>query len=171
MTVVVQPNVKTGAHHHGELESIIYVVRGRAARRCDRADPGAHGLGELALAAQRRGGGRLLPVDSEHSALFQCLEGHNRSEVRRILLTASGGPFRTMKAADLARVTVAEALNHPTWRMGAKITVTEWWVWNQIPVTLGNLVGGLAFTGLTLYATHIKTAPKRDLHTASRRAA
>ena len=65
----------------------------------------------------------LLPVDSEHSAVFQCLEGHNRAEVGRVLLTASGGPFRTMKAADLAKVTVEEALNHPTWRMGAKITV------------------------------------------------
>jgi 1-deoxy-D-xylulose-5-phosphate reductoisomerase len=62
-------------------------------------------------------------VDSEHSAVFQCLEGHNRAEVARVLLTASGGPFRAMKAEDLAKVTVEEALNHPTWRMGAKITV------------------------------------------------
>jgi 1-deoxy-D-xylulose-5-phosphate reductoisomerase len=79
--------------------------------------------GSLMTAAAQERGVALLPVDSEHSAVFQCLEGHNRSEVRRILLTASGGPFRAMKAADLARVTVAEALNHPTWRMGAKITV------------------------------------------------
>jgi 1-deoxy-D-xylulose-5-phosphate reductoisomerase len=79
--------------------------------------------GSLMTAAARERGVPLLPVDSEHSAVFQCLEGHNRDEVRRILLTASGGPFRTMKGEDLARVTVAEALNHPTWRMGAKITV------------------------------------------------
>jgi 1-deoxy-D-xylulose-5-phosphate reductoisomerase len=79
--------------------------------------------GSLMTAAAREHGVSLLPVDSEHSAVFQCLEGHNRDEVRRILLTASGGPFRTMKAEDLGRVTVAEALNHPTWRMGAKITV------------------------------------------------
>jgi len=79
--------------------------------------------GRLMTAAARARGVKLLPVDSEHSAIFQCLQGHNRSEVRRILLTASGGPFRTMKAQDLAQVTVAEALNHPTWRMGAKITV------------------------------------------------
>jgi 1-deoxy-D-xylulose-5-phosphate reductoisomerase len=79
--------------------------------------------GSLMTAAARERGVALLPVDSEHSAIFQCLQGHNRSEVRRILLTASGGPFRTMKAQDLAQVTVAEALNHPTWRMGAKITV------------------------------------------------
>ncbi|HUM16217.1 MAG TPA: 1-deoxy-D-xylulose-5-phosphate reductoisomerase [Candidatus Nitrosotalea sp.] len=79
--------------------------------------------GSLMTAAAREHEVPLLPVDSEHSAVFQCLEGHNRDEVRRILLTASGGPFRTMKAEDLGRVTVAEALNHPTWRMGAKITV------------------------------------------------
>ncbi|MBI2153090.1 MAG: 1-deoxy-D-xylulose-5-phosphate reductoisomerase [Candidatus Rokubacteria bacterium] len=65
----------------------------------------------------------LLPVDSEHSAIFQCLQGHNRSEVRRILLTASGGPFRQLSRDALAHVTVADALKHPTWKMGAKITV------------------------------------------------
>ena len=79
--------------------------------------------GSLMTAAAHERGVPLLPVDSEHSAVFQCLEGHNRAEVGRVLLTASGGPFRAMKAADLARVTVEEALNHPTWRMGAKITV------------------------------------------------
>jgi 1-deoxy-D-xylulose-5-phosphate reductoisomerase len=79
--------------------------------------------GSLMTAAARERAVPLLPVDSEHSAVFQCLEGHNRAEVGRVLLTASGGPFRTMKAADLAKVTVEEALNHPTWRMGAKITV------------------------------------------------
>ena len=79
--------------------------------------------GSLMTAAARERNVPLLPVDSEHSAVFQCLEGHNRAEVGRVLLTASGGPFRTMKAADLAKVTVEEALNHPTWRMGAKITV------------------------------------------------
>jgi 1-deoxy-D-xylulose-5-phosphate reductoisomerase len=62
-------------------------------------------------------------VDSEHSAIFQCLEGHARSDVRRIMLTASGGPFRTLPKDELARVSVAEALQHPTWKMGAKITV------------------------------------------------
>ncbi len=79
--------------------------------------------GSLMTAAARARGTRLLPVDSEHSAVFQCLEGHNRAEVRRVLLTASGGPFRLLGKAELARVTVAEALNHPTWKMGAKITV------------------------------------------------
>ncbi len=79
--------------------------------------------GSLMTAAAREHKVPLLPVDSEHSAVFQCLEGHNRSEVHRILLTASGGPFRTMPREEMARVTVAEALNHPTWKMGAKITV------------------------------------------------
>jgi 1-deoxy-D-xylulose-5-phosphate reductoisomerase len=79
--------------------------------------------GSLMTAAAREGKVPLLPVDSEHSAVFQCLEGHNRSEVHRVLLTASGGPFRSMPREEMARVSVAEALKHPTWKMGAKITV------------------------------------------------
>jgi 1-deoxy-D-xylulose-5-phosphate reductoisomerase len=79
--------------------------------------------GSLMTAAARERSVPLLPVDSEHSAVFQCLEGHNRGEVRRVLLTASGGPFRKVEADRLERVTVTEALQHPTWRMGAKITV------------------------------------------------
>jgi 1-deoxy-D-xylulose-5-phosphate reductoisomerase len=79
--------------------------------------------GSLMTAAARERRVPLLPVDSEHSAVFQCLEGHRRSEVERIVLTASGGPFRLMDKAELDGVTVAQALNHPTWKMGAKITV------------------------------------------------
>jgi 1-deoxy-D-xylulose-5-phosphate reductoisomerase len=79
--------------------------------------------GSLMTAAARARGIALLPVDSEHSAIFQCLEGHRRSDVHRIVLTASGGPFRAMAKAELERVSVAEALQHPTWKMGAKITV------------------------------------------------
>jgi len=79
--------------------------------------------GSLMTAAARANGSPLLPVDSEHSAIFQCLVGHNRSEVRRIFLTASGGPFRRYPAAQMAQVTVADALKHPTWKMGAKITI------------------------------------------------
>jgi len=67
--------------------------------------------------------GELLPIDSEHSALFQCLQGEDVSKVDKLLLTASGGPFRTKPMDELKRVTVEEALAHPTWRMGAKVTV------------------------------------------------
>jgi len=79
--------------------------------------------GELALDAQRRGGGRLIPVDSEHSAAFQCLEGRAPEQVHSLVLTASGGPFRQRTRDELAEVTPAEALAHPTWSMGPKITV------------------------------------------------
>jgi 1-deoxy-D-xylulose-5-phosphate reductoisomerase len=79
--------------------------------------------GELALDAQQRGGGRLVPVDSEHSAAFQCLEGRAAEQVQSLVLTASGGPFRERARDELADVTPAEALAHPTWNMGPKITV------------------------------------------------
>src|SRR4051794_30079208 len=79
--------------------------------------------GELALAAQRRGGGLLLPVDSEHSAAFQCLEGHAPESVDSLVITASGGPFRGRTRDELEDVTPAEALAHPTWNMGPKITI------------------------------------------------
>jgi 1-deoxy-D-xylulose-5-phosphate reductoisomerase len=79
--------------------------------------------GELATAAWRRGGGRLLPVDSEHSAAYQCLEGRAPETVHSLVLTASGGPFRGRAREELADVTPDEALAHPTWNMGPKITV------------------------------------------------
>jgi 1-deoxy-D-xylulose-5-phosphate reductoisomerase len=79
--------------------------------------------GELAAAAARRGGGEIVPVDSEHSAILQCLAGRKSADVRRVILTASGGPFRDWSPDRLARATVDDALHHPTWRMGRKITV------------------------------------------------
>ena len=79
--------------------------------------------GELATAAWEKGGGRILPVDSEHSAAFQLLEGRAPETVHSLVLTASGGPFRGRSRLDLAGVTAAEALAHPTWNMGPKITV------------------------------------------------
>jgi len=79
--------------------------------------------GELALAAMRRGGGRLLPVDSEHSALFQCLESRSPEQVDALVLTGSGGPFRGRTRDELRDVTPEQALAHPTWSMGPKITV------------------------------------------------
>ena len=79
--------------------------------------------GELISNLARETGAEILPVDSEHSAIFQCLLGEEPSHIRKIILTASGGPFREKSLAELERVTVAEALEHPTWNMGAKITV------------------------------------------------
>jgi 1-deoxy-D-xylulose-5-phosphate reductoisomerase len=79
--------------------------------------------GELVTRAARDKGVDLLPVDSEHNAIFQALQGHSRAEVKRIVLTASGGPFLSRPVAELESVTVAEALNHPTGKMGPKITI------------------------------------------------
>src|ERR671926_1792326 len=79
--------------------------------------------GELAVEAWGRGGGRLLPVDSEHSAAAQCLEGRAPESVDSLVLTASGGPFRGRSRDELGDVTPADALAHPTWNMGPKITI------------------------------------------------
>ena len=79
--------------------------------------------GDLATSARERGGGRLLPVDSEHSAAHQLLEGKARETVHSLVLTASGGPFRGRRRSDLADVRPADALAHPTWSMGPKITI------------------------------------------------
>lgn len=79
--------------------------------------------GEIFLAAARAKGVRLLPVDSEHSAIFQCLQGNERGEVDKIILTASGGPFLRARLDRLANATVEQALKHPNWKMGQKITI------------------------------------------------
>jgi 1-deoxy-D-xylulose-5-phosphate reductoisomerase len=79
--------------------------------------------GELMRTRATASGASILPVDSEHNAIFQALQGHSREHLRRIVLTASGGPFRGHSEADLATVTRAQALKHPTWDMGAKITI------------------------------------------------
>lgn len=79
--------------------------------------------GKFVMAAARASGSRLLPVDSEHNAVFQCLEGHRSADIRRLVLTASGGAFRDWPLAKLAEVTPADALKHPNWAMGPKITV------------------------------------------------
>ncbi|MDQ2747609.1 MAG: 1-deoxy-D-xylulose-5-phosphate reductoisomerase [Acidobacteriota bacterium] len=79
--------------------------------------------GQLMTEAARKSGAELLPVDSEHNAIHQCLRGESKREVKRLILTASGGPFRTKSKQEIERATVREALNHPTWRMGDKVTI------------------------------------------------
>ena len=79
--------------------------------------------GDLVRRAAERGGGELVPVDSEHSAILQCVGSARREEIQRLILTASGGPFRGMSAQDLERADATMALQHPTWDMGAKITI------------------------------------------------
>jgi 1-deoxy-D-xylulose-5-phosphate reductoisomerase len=79
--------------------------------------------GELVMDRAAKKGVKILPVDSEHSAIFQCMLGHNRNELRKIILTASGGPFRKASIQRLRNVSVKEALRHPNWKMGQKITI------------------------------------------------
>ena len=79
--------------------------------------------GNLVIEEAARHKVKLLPVDSEHSAIFQCLEGNQAKDLKRLILTASGGPFRGRKATELSNISVAEALNHPNWKMGSKITI------------------------------------------------
>lgn len=79
--------------------------------------------GDIVTAALRRSVSTLMPVDSEHSAIKQCLAGENPAHVRRLIITASGGPFRKFTAEEIATATVADALNHPNWSMGSKITI------------------------------------------------
>ncbi len=79
--------------------------------------------GELMTKAARENNAEILPVDSEHNAIHQCLRGESNSEVKRLILTASGGPFRTKSKIEIENATVEQALNHPTWQMGDKITI------------------------------------------------
>ena len=89
--------------------------------------------GEIITAAATKRGVKLLPVDSEHNAIFQCLDGHRggEAEVSRLVLTASGGPFRTLPADQIPHVTLAQALKHPTWEMGPKITIDSATLFNK----------------------------------------
>lgn len=79
--------------------------------------------GEIVMEAARKGGATLLPVDSEHNAIFQCLQGESRQYVHKLVLTASGGPFRQLPADAFDEITPEQALRHPTWSMGAKVTI------------------------------------------------
>jgi 1-deoxy-D-xylulose-5-phosphate reductoisomerase len=87
--------------------------------------------GEAVMTSARENDVQVLPVDSEHNAIYQCLEGHASEHVRRLILTASGGPFRTWPSEKLANVTLEQALKHPTWEMGRKITIDSATLFNK----------------------------------------
>ena len=112
--------------------------------------------GELALTARERGGGLLIPVDSEHSALFQCaLAGEPES----IVLTASGGPFRGRTRDELTDVTAEEALAHPTWSMGAKITIDSATLANKgLEVIEAHFLFGLGFEASRWWSTRRRSS-------------
>ena len=102
--------------------------------------------GDLVSAAARRGGGELLPVDSEHSAVLQCLGGRPGSAIERIILTASGGPFHAWDPERVHSATVEQALNHPTWKMGRKISVDSATLVNKaLEVIEGHYLFGLGY--------------------------
>lgn len=102
--------------------------------------------GELVRQAVQAGGAELLPVDSEHSAIAQCLSGRQEKEISRLILTASGGPFRQTPAAQLAKVSLEQVLKHPTWSMGPKITVDSATLMNKgLEVIEAHHLFGIAF--------------------------
>ncbi|MGE5231562.1 MAG: 1-deoxy-D-xylulose-5-phosphate reductoisomerase [Deltaproteobacteria bacterium] len=128
------PGVLVEAALHPDVEVVVNAVVGaagldatlaalRAGKRVALANKETLVMaGDLVTEAARAGGGEIVPVDSEHSAVLQCIAGRT-SAVARLIITGSGGPFREWEAARLAGATVSEALNHPTWQMGKKITV------------------------------------------------
>jgi 1-deoxy-D-xylulose-5-phosphate reductoisomerase len=108
--------------------------------------------GSLVMAAVAANGATLIPVDSEHSAIFQALEGQRREEVRRLWLTASGGPFRTWSKKKLAAATPAQALKHPNWSMGAKITIDSATMMNKaLEVIEASVLFGLPVSQVEVY--------------------
>jgi 1-deoxy-D-xylulose-5-phosphate reductoisomerase len=116
--------------------------------------------GDLAVTAWKRGGGLLLPVDSEHSALYQCLEGRGPETIDSLVLTASGGPFRNRSLEDLESVSVEEALAHPTWSMGPKITVDSATLANKgLEVIEAHFLFGVAYGNI-----HVVVHPTSIVH-------
>lgn len=108
--------------------------------------------GELVTNNAKSSGSKILPVDSEHSAIFQCLQGHRRRDVRRIILTASGGPFLHLPKEQLANVTPMQALNHPSWQMGKKITVDSATMINKgLEVIEAHWLFGLDFDNIQIH--------------------
>src|SRR5205807_5299932 len=105
----------------GEAASLAALQRGKVLTQAHKESLVVGG--ELIMDLVKGEPDRLVPVDSEHSALAQCLRGERRDDLRRVIITASGGPFRGWTRAELAKASVKEALAHPTWNMGPKITI------------------------------------------------
>ena len=118
--------------------------------------------GHLIIPAVREAGVQLLPVDSEHNAIFQCSRGEERKAIRQILLTCSGGPFRGKKKEDLVNVRAADALKHPNWAMGAKITIDSATLVNK---GLEVLEAAWLF-GVTVDDVHVVVQPQSIVHSA-----
>jgi 1-deoxy-D-xylulose-5-phosphate reductoisomerase len=116
--------------------------------------------GELVMRTARENGAEILPIDSEHSAIFQCVQGYKAKDIERIHITASGGPFRTWTAEQIARAQPADALKHPTWRMGGKITIDS--------ATLMNkgleIIEAVHLFGVPLDAVHVVVHPQSVVH-------
>src|SRR5579872_3280395 len=108
---------RTAVSTAGEVDTVISAIVGVANKEVLVSG------GRLVMEAVRESGALLVPVDSEHNGAHQCLRAGNRGEVSRLILTASGGPFRNTPASELATVTPEQALNHPTWKMGKRITI------------------------------------------------
>ncbi len=87
--------------------------------------------GELLISEVNKNGGRLLPVDSEHSAIFQCLDNQSKNSLHKVTLTASGGPFRKWSKADMSKATLKQAINHPNWEMGTRISIDSATMFNK----------------------------------------
>ncbi len=121
--------------------------------------------GPFVLAAARRSGSLILPVDSEHSALFQCIAaGGGRASLEELLLTGSGGPFRGLTAAELAAVTPAQALRHPNWSMGAKITIDSATLMNKgLEVIEAHYLFGVPYERIT-----VVISPQSTVHSMAR---
>lgn len=108
--------------------------------------------GPLMLAAAKKSGATILPIDSEHSAVFQAARSGGPKELKRVILTASGGPFRTAKKDELRRATKAEALNHPTWKMGAKITVDSATLMNKaLEIVEAHFLFGVSYDAIEVW--------------------
>lgn len=116
--------------------------------------------GSIVMEAARKSGAQLLPVDSEHNAIFQVLETRNKGAIEKIILTASGGPFRTMPLADMAQVTPAQALAHPNWSMGPKISVDSATMMNKAL----EIIEASVFFGLPPEKIEVLVHPQSVVH-------